>query len=203
MAITTYSELVTALGAWTNTRSDLTALWPDFIALFEARMNRLIRVPEMEAESTSTTTEETLALPTDFLAIREVRVDGEAVPSMNPQALRQLYLESTASSPLGYTIVGTNLLFQPAPSSSIEVGITYFQKIPALTSTNTTNWLLDKYPDIYLYGTLCTAQAYLRDDERLAVWKGAWDEALGELERAGIKARLPSTPLVMRPGVYE
>jgi len=83
------------------------------------------------------------------------------------------------------------------------VGITYFQKIPALTSTNTTNWLLDKYPDIYLYGTLCTAQAYLRDDERLAVWKGAWDEALGELERAGIKARLPSTPLVMRPGVYE
>ncbi len=42
MAITTYSELKTALGNWLN-RDDLTAVIPDFISLAETDINRKLR----------------------------------------------------------------------------------------------------------------------------------------------------------------
>jgi len=42
MAITTYSELKTAVADWLN-RSDLTSAIPNFIALAEAQMSRQIR----------------------------------------------------------------------------------------------------------------------------------------------------------------
>ena len=47
MAITTNSELNTAVANWLS-RSDLTSRIPEFIALFEAKFNRDMRVPQQE-----------------------------------------------------------------------------------------------------------------------------------------------------------
>src|SRR5574343_38100 len=49
MAITTNSELNTAVANWLS-RSDLTSRIPEFIALFEAKFNRDMRVPSQESE---------------------------------------------------------------------------------------------------------------------------------------------------------
>ena len=32
--------------------------------------------------------------------------------------------------------------------------ISYYSKIPALNQTTTTNWLIEDYPNIYLYGAI-------------------------------------------------
>ena len=203
MPVSTYAELQTSVGSWLN-RADMTGQIPDFIRLFEARVNRILRVPEMEVVSTFTATQESTALPSDFLSLREVRVAGKLLPSMNPQQLREAARISGGTTIKGYSVVGTALLLAPAPS---EVGsvikITYYQRLPALSVSNTVNWLLTAHPDLYLFGTLTVASAYLKDDERTGIWKNAWDEALGEVMAAGIKARQPATPLVMRSGVSE
>ena len=201
MALSTYSGLVTALESWLN-RTDLSALIPDYISLFEARMNRLVRVPQMEASSTSTATSSTVALPEDFLSLREVRVGGKLIEGMNPQFLRELYRDHTGGTTYGYAVVGASLLLQPAPTSAV-VAITYYQKIPCLTASNTSNWLLASHPDIYLYGVLCEAKAHIMDEEQSTKWKAAWDEAMSELMAAAVKARLPAGPLVMRSLVRE
>lgn len=201
MALNSYSGLVTALETWLN-RTDLSALIPDYITLFEARMNRLIRVPQMEAQSTSTATSATVALPEDLLSLREVRVDGKSLEAMNPQFLREIYRDHTGGTPYGYAVVGTSLLVLPAPTSA-TVAITYHQKIPGLTASNTSNWLLASHPDIYLYGVLCEAKAHIMDEEQSAKWKNAWDEAMGELMAHAVKQRLPAGPLVMRSLVRE
>ncbi len=201
MSLTTYSGLVALLEKYLN-RADITIDVPDFITLFEARMNRLVRVPQMEAQSTSTATSSTVALPEDYLSLREVRVDGKLLEAMNPQQLRELYRNHSGSVPYGYAIVGTSLLLQPAPTTA-EIDITYYQKIPGLTATNTSNWLLASHPDIYLYGVLTEAKAYIMDEEQSSKWKGAWDEAMGELMASAVKARLPAGPLVMRSMVRE
>jgi hypothetical protein len=203
MALANYAELVSELENFLN-RTDLTARIPTFIALFESRMNRLLRTPEMEATAYSTATEEQIALPSDYLALREVRVSGKAVPPYAPQDLHETYQNTSSSTPLGYSLIGSSIILYPAPGSSgVEVRITYYQRIPALTSTNTTNWLLTKHPDAYLYGVLCEAKGYQIDPELMLQWKSAWDEVLGEIQVEGNKKRLPATPLAARPAVFE
>jgi hypothetical protein len=57
----------------------------------------------------------------------------------------------------------------PSPDTTYQAEIVYYGKIPALSDSNTSNWLLSLSPDIYLYGSLLQATPYLRDDERLPV----------------------------------
>lgn len=202
MPLSTHAELLTSLALWLD-RSDLTAMLPEFIALNEARLNRLLRVPAMEASATSSVSSGTVALPDDCLQLRKVVIDDEAIPAFSPQQLHAAYGDSTYGSVLGYAVSGQEITLLPAPSASIDVVVDYYQKIPALTSTNTTNWLLESHPDLYLYGTLCMAEAFVDNPDRVAVWKSAWDAALDELIAHGNKQRLPAGPLVMRPAVTE
>jgi len=55
MAISTFAELKTAAANWLD-RSDLTDRIPEFIALAEARFNRILRIRDMETVSTSIST---------------------------------------------------------------------------------------------------------------------------------------------------
>lgn len=202
MALTTYNELVTSVAAWLN-RSDLNALIPDFITLFEARMNRELRHPLMEATATSTLAagDTELALPSDFLAARTLYLDDDpdkVLTAMSLANLRATYPYAAGGQLCAYAISGDTIQLAPAATSAGTISLSYYAKIEALTSTNTTNWLLEHAPDAYLYGTLCMAQAYLQDDPRLAVWKQAWDEVLDSLERSANKRRVPAGPLTMR-----
>lgn len=202
MSLTSYNGLIASLEAWLN-RTDLTALLPDFIALNEARLNRLLRVPAMEGTATYSNSTGTQALPVDYLAAREIKIDGLVANAMSPQQLHEQYQYTSAGTPVAYTITGTSLVLAPVPGSAVTITMDYYQRIPALTSVNTSNWLLTSYPDAYLYGTLAIAAAHLRDDENAANWKGAWDEVIAEIKLAGVKQRIPDGPLVQRGTMFE
>ena len=68
MAIGTYAELQTAVANWLD-RDDLSLRIPEFIALAEARMNRILRLRLMESTYTASTvaTQRNLALPTGYI----------------------------------------------------------------------------------------------------------------------------------------
>ena len=40
----------------------------------------------------------------------------------------------------------------------------YYQKVTALSVANTSNWLLTNFPNLYLFGSLVAAEAYLGTD---------------------------------------
>ena len=65
----------------------------------------------------------------------------------------------------------------------------YWRKIPALSDSNTTNWLLTDAPDVYLYGSLMQSAPYLAHDERLAVWAGLYTQATTSLQRSSENAK--------------
>ena len=56
-----------------------------------------------------------------------------------------------------------------------------FKAVTALSSINSTNWLLTAHPDAYLYGALLEAAPYLLDDSRLAMWATALEKVLAEI----------------------
>src|SRR5512139_3906380 len=81
MSINTYATLVSAATEWLARDQDTTlvARIPDFITLAEAKLNRLLNHPQMEATATSTVdlgggSPEIIALPADFQTMRSVRL---------------------------------------------------------------------------------------------------------------------------------
>lgn len=71
--------------------------------------------------------------------------------------------------PVGYVTVGS-VLNLVGGSSALDYALTYLQSIPALSSTNATNWLLLREPALYLYAALVEASPYIGDDARASVW---------------------------------
>ncbi len=197
MSITNYSELQTAAARWLA-RADLTTLIPDFITFAEAKFNRTLRTAEMETRLAMTLDEEYEDLPADYLEMRRLKVtgsDGRSLQYVTPEVMNSKNPTSAAGRAYWYTIIGSEIQFANVDSASLEM--VYYAQIPALSASNTTNWLLTKYPDAYLYGTLLEAQPYIRNDARIAVWQGKLEETVGSIMGADVRAR-HSGPLVMR-----
>jgi hypothetical protein len=88
------------------------------------------------------------------------------------------------------------LEFIPTPDTTYDGELTYYAKIPSLSDSNTSNWLLAYAPDLYLYGALVEAEPYLKNDERIAVWGELYLRVIADIEVADERASVASTPLV-------
>lgn len=186
MALANYTDLLASLASWLM-RDDLTANIPDFVALCESRNNLQIRTRQMEATTTLTpATGGICTLPTDHIEARRVvsNVDPISVlEQMGLDAARAQY--STAGYPSFYAIKGSSLLIFPPSTATITLD--YYQKIPALV-TSSTNWLLTKVPQIYLYGSLLEAAPFLEDDARLVTWAQLYKAAVEDLQKEDQRA---------------
>lgn len=205
MSITTYSELQTAIASWLNRAGDTIVTTPatDFIALFESelRLNPDFRTREMEARYTASLSTQYLALPSDFLEMRNL-----VITSTNPvgelkvttqAAIRNLYGHSQTGQPRVYAVVGSELLFAPSPASTYTVEMDYYA-FTALSGSATTNWLLTKYPQIYLAGSLVEAGKFLENDAVIQRWEPRLAASLAKLDVADQAARWNGAPLTMR-----
>lgn len=202
MALSTYSELQSSIADWMN-QTNLTAVIPDFIRLAEAQMNRVIRVSQMEQRATTLTVagQAYYSLPTDYLALRDIQLNASpnrSLSYMSPEEIDIHYDSTVNDTPNFYTIVGNEFQLAPAPSSEHNLEISYYQQIPALSDSSTTNWLLTAYPDIYLYGSLVQAEPYMKNDQRIGLWKSALEMALNELKLADRKYRWSGQGMNMR-----
>lgn len=206
MAISTYSELQTAVANWLN-RTDLTDRIPDFIALAEAQMNRRLRVRQMVKRAEAALASEFVDVPADMiepiqLALEISESDIRLLQYLSPERLLAEKAGNVASAePEFYSLVGGSLQLLPAPDATYTSELTYYAKIPALASSST-NWLLSAYPDAYLYGALVQAAPYLVDDERAVTWGTMFQAALNDIQMsnrvAGGKLRTDVAGLVER-----
>ena len=192
MAISTYSELTAAIADWLN-RSDLTSAIPSFISLSEAQMNRNLRVRQMVSRSEATIDTKYSALPAGFLETKNFKViSSNPITPIEFATEEQLddYDASTtaAGKPKYFGVVGNQVRVHPSPDTGYTCELVYYAQIPALSGTNTTNWLLTSSPDAYLYGALSQSAPYLKDDERIAVWASLYTSALESIKNADIKS---------------
>jgi hypothetical protein len=197
MAISTYSDLQTAVGNWLN-RTDLTDRIPEFIALAEAQMNRRLRVRQMVKRAEAALAGEFVDAPADMLEPIQLVLE---ISESDIRLLQYLAPERLLAEKL-YTVVAGSLQLLPAPGTAYTGELTYYAKLPPLGS-NATNWLLAAYPDAYLYGALVQAAPYLVDDERTVTWGAMFQAALNDIQMsnrvAGGNARSDLAGLVGRP----
>jgi len=199
-AITDYDTLQAEVAAWLN-RADLTAEIPGFIQLAEASMNLVVRNNEMIARETSTCDNGYVNMPANWLETISLMTTGSpprVLEFVRNEDLNHVRANEVSGVPRVYTILNNKFFMFPEPTSDLTVEMQYYEKIPALSDSNTTNWLLDKHPGAYLYGALAQAEPYLKNDERLVVWANLYSAVLEAMRMASERAKYPQGNLHKR-----
>ena len=180
MSFANVDELTSAVGRWIK-RKDLAAVVPDFITLFEARVNRVLRTSWQRKDASLVVTDNLATMPADWL--EAITVDDGKDELRFMTALQ--YGPSQTDS--GFYAIEGNTFRVSGNTGTLNVR--YFSKIPPLGANNPTNWLLENHPDAYLFGVLTEAEPYLVNDARMALWKERGDTAIQGIQMADDQAR--------------
>tara|TARA_B100000530_G_scaffold335972_2_gene289395 strand:+ start:1076 stop:1696 length:621 start_codon:yes stop_codon:yes gene_type:complete len=202
MAITNYTELKSTIADWLN-RDDLTSVIPTFISLAEHQMERSVRHYKMIVRKAALLDTQYTDLPNDWLETIRVHLtsgDTHRLELVSLDDMVELREKSgnTAGRPRYYAHIGDTIEVYPTPDSSYDIELMYYQKIFTLSTGNTSNWLLDRAPDAYLYGALLAASPYLSEDERIEVWGGLYSSAINALNNTSDASRDSGSGLKMR-----
>lgn len=203
MSITTYTELKSAVADFLN-RQDLASAIPTFISLAESSFNRDIRHWRMDVRTSITLDAQFVDLPSGWLeTVKIVNSTGEGPQELELIPLaemdeRRFASNDTAGAPRFYAINGGKIELYPTPSEAFTASITYVQKPTALSTSNASNWLLENFPDVYLYGSLAHSAPYLQEDSRLGVWAALYQQALSAINLDSDRAKYSGTGLRMK-----
>lgn len=162
----------------------------------EAQFNRELRTPQMETDLLFTVTAEATDLPVDFLQLRAIYIEGSpdtTLRSMSPDGLRSLY-SGASGCPSAYAIENRRILIGPVGEAYLQM--TYYARIPSLTESNPSNWLLDENPDVYLHAVLAILFNKLGDAEKAVINQTLADTIMEQISRSARKARWGAAPLV-------
>jgi hypothetical protein len=179
--LTTYAEIQEEVAGWLQ-RDDLVGRIPNFILMAEARLNSLMRVREMMTIATITLTSGAGSLPTDYLEHTRVYANSSPVKileQVDPDWAIEKYPDTGATTGQYFYILGSSIYTKPVVSSTLAMA--YYQKIPALASNTTGNWLTTRAPQLYIYATCLEAAPFIDDDARAAVWGNLFEKGLAEL----------------------
>ena len=208
MAIGTFAELKTATANWLD-RSDLTDRIPEFIALAEARFNRVLRIRDMETVSTAISTvagTREYSLPTGFVQMKEFHLTTDPITPLayiTPEMMSRMWAGSSKAKPQVFTIIADNVRLGPNPDAVYTTSMLYYKTFTALSASNTTSDMLTNNPDVYLYGTLLEAEPFIMNDERVPLWLAAFEKAVSDIQNQDNKDRHSGSQLrVMNTGGY-
>ena len=183
-----YATLQTTIANYLA-RSDLTATIPEFIRLAEDRLSRDLRIRQMLQIATTTidSTNGTVEIPADFLAMKDIHVSSSNF-FRNTRA-------STSGLPTFYTALGSEFRFAPIGSATDTLQMLYYVKPPYMSSTVSSNLWLANTPDLLLYAALGEAEPFLMNDERIGTWATLYDRGVSSLSKSDDEGEFPAHPM--------
>ena len=160
MSLDTYENLKEEIIEWSG-RDDMDQSLDTFIDMAEQEMYantvEVLQIRDgdvIEALATNTT-DRFAALPTGYQSMRKARiqiVNGESVEVFF-RTPAQLNIISSTGLPRFFTV--TDQIEFDRVSDQVYAGeFQYFQEFTALSSSNATNAVLTRFPNIYLFGAL-------------------------------------------------
>ena len=206
MAISTYTELKASIANFLN-RDDLAATIPDFIALAESSISNEVRHWRMENRVETTIDSQFTAIPTDWLGTIRFHLatngttDLRYLSRAEIQEMRANRDDSTGV-PRFYGHSAAQFEVMPTPDGSYSGILNYYSKIPSLSDSETTNWLLTHYPDVYLYGALLHSAPYLKEDQRAQTWAALYTTAVERINDASSKSTASGSGLRLNIKAY-
>ena len=211
MAIANYSELKSAISDWTARSDFTTSNLNQFIDLAERYLKRVpvpVEAPEIggirgniqRQTGTLTAGTATLALPTDFQEIYRFTLTGDAFSTLRFLAPNQLSINHRSGSgkPAFFTISDV-IEFEVAPDSNYAYELSYYPMVTGLSDSNTTNWILDTYPDAYLTASLYHAYRFLQDFQSAQTYLEQYKQVVWSASETYLIARTSQGSVGIKP----
>lgn len=149
-------DLKTAVGDHIGNRS-ISDVWPRLVQQAETQLNQKLRTVWQVTDATLTLADGEVSLPADFLEM--ISVYGPCGYQMRSGLPADLKRPGTSFST--YSIGGGKLHIR---GFSGDRDVSYYAALPTISGfLSASNWLLDQYPDCYLYGVGLQAAKYLKD----------------------------------------
>ena len=76
----------------------------------------------------------------------------------------------------------THWLVAPTPAAAYTFEVLYYERVQPLDISNQTNWFTEYAPQALLYGSLLQAMPFLKNDERMAMWRAEYDLIINTLK---------------------
>ena len=191
MAITSYSELKSAIADW-MARTDVSGSTSDFISLAEARLNRELQAVEVDAALTGVVGSREIdvsALAIDR-ALALFFSDNGSEHEVDPASATNIVYTDENGAPSQWVWDDGKIKFDRPLDLAYPVRFRYDQKF-ALSDAAPTNWLLTNHPDLYLAASIAWGGAYIRDDIT-ARWDAAASDFIAQV-RHDLASRKRST----------
>lgn len=189
--ITSYATLQTEALNFTARTGDtvLTSALPMLIQLAEGRLKDDVRVRSMTCAGTFTIQQDGETLPTDYGELDAWYHDGpQHYGEIEIVALARLSEKKALLTPTGVpryasiTLDGRRLFFAPEPDTTYSTRLAYYRMLTPLDATeNTSNWLLEDHPHIYLYAVAVEIAKYQKDTEQALEWDADLEKRLDNM----------------------
>lgn len=189
----TYATLSAALQDYLQTdEATFVADIPIIIQQAEDRILKQVQLPDFRKNATSTTTtdDEYLCIPTDFLAPYSLAVDNSGYEFLlfkEVSFIREVQPDRTASdTPKYYAIFqDDNFILAPTPDADYSVELHYFYR-PESIVTAGTSWLGTHAESTLLYGCLLEGYTFQKGDpDLMAKYTERYNDALAALRLLG------------------
>jgi hypothetical protein len=112
-----------------------------------------------------------------------MKINGQPILNRSMDYVTQFQSEAPTGQPLYYGDYDyDHWSLAPIPNSAYTVEMIYYSRIQPLDIENQENLLTREAPQALLFGALLQTQGYLKNTDKLAVWKGYYDAAIGALK---------------------
>jgi len=128
-------------------------------------------------------------LRTRYQIVESTLYFDDGISAFPPDYMELVSVTDTRGRPLhpSYQVDGFNFTL---PGYSGDINVRYYGRLPSLTSSPTaSNWLLKRYPAVYLYGVGLQAAKHLKDVELAQATDQLYGYALGALTNDDYRAR--------------
>ena len=104
-----------------------------------------------------------------------------------------------ADTRIFYTLIADQLQIMPAQENTV-IEIVYYQRLVELDATNTTNWVSNFHPDLYIHGGLVEISAFNKDAAAAEIWDKRFRDTVAEVIADDQQSRWSGTPLEIHLG---
>lgn len=133
--------------------------------------------------TTLTVDDPVLQKPARWRKTISMKVNGQPILNRSMDYITQYQSESPTNQPLYYGDYDyDHWSLAPIPDDDYSVEIIYYSRIQPLDITNQENLLTREAPQALLFGALLQTQGYLKNADKLAIWKGYYDAAISALK---------------------
>jgi hypothetical protein len=189
--VMTYDSLVLDIRSYLE-RTDAATLdkIPTFIMLAEQVIATELKFLGNLTVATSTMTQGQATIDKPARWRKTVSINVTVAGERRPVLLRKYeYLReywpdpALTDTPLYYCDYDyTHWLVAPTPAAAYNYEVLYYERSQPLDESNQTNWFTQYAPQALLYGSLLQAMPFLKNDERIPMWKAQYDQVMQVLK---------------------